>query len=391
MNSQFEKARELKDLLNLREKENLYALACSSSHAHRRHKEKYTENEYRQAFSADADRILNSLAFTRYIDKTQVFSLINNDHLTHRVIHVQLVSRIARTIGRYLGLNEDLIEAASLGHDIGHPPFGHDGEKFLSRLTQDNGAGYFHHNLQSIQFLDRIEKEGRGWNLTLQTMDAIVCHDGETHSKELTPQKNRTFEDFDCMLDEMRWKKACNFIPMTMEGCVVRMADTISYIGRDLEDAIRLDLVERKHIPEMCKKILGQTNGTIVFNLVTDLISNSLDQTSIGFSQEVSDALKKLKAFNYKHIYKNPVIKKHLTTIGDIFTYLFEKFLSDLNNGNKNSVIFKDFLMDMTHEYQAEHSHPEIVRDYISGMTDSYLIRLAPERLRPDTIGPNFF
>ena len=127
----FEKARELKDLLNLREKDNLCALACFSRTALRRNPEKFSQNEYRQAFSADADRILNSMAFTRYIDKTQVFSLINNDHLTHRVLHVQLVSRVARTIGRYLGLNEDLIEAAGLGHDIGHAPFGHDGEHFL--------------------------------------------------------------------------------------------------------------------------------------------------------------------------------------------------------------------------------------------------------------------
>lgn len=383
MNHKIEKARELKDILDLREREHLFDLACFSSQAVRRREDRYTQNEYRQAFSADADRILNSLAFTRYIDKTQVFSLINNDHITHRVIHVQLLSRIARTIGRYLGLNQDLIEAASLGHDIGHPPFGHDGEGFLSRLTQQNGAGYFHHNLQSIQFLDKIEKDGKGWNLTLQTMDAIICHDGETHSAQLTPDKNRTFEGFDRMLEEMRHQEACNVIPMTMEGCVVRMADTISYIGRDLEDAIRLGLVDREQIPEPCKQILGQTNGTIVFNLVTDLITHSLDQPFIGFSQDVSDALKKLKDFNYTHIYKNPVIKKHLGTIGDIFTCLFETFLADLEKGNSDSVIFTDFLKGMTSEYRSSHSHPEIVRDYISGMTDSYLIRLAPERLRP--------
>ena len=201
MNDNLKKARELKDLLNLREKENLCPLACFSHTALRRHKEQFRNNEYRQSFSADSDRILNSLAFTRYIDKTQVFSLINNDHLTHRVLHVQLVSRIARTIGRYLGLNEDLIEAASLGHDIGHTPFGHDGERFLSKLTHEHGAGFFHHNLQSIQFLDKIEKNGKGWNLTLQTMDAIVCHNGEVHSKQLFPRENRSFEDFDKMME----------------------------------------------------------------------------------------------------------------------------------------------------------------------------------------------
>ena len=208
MNRQIDKTKELKTLLSQREKDHLSPLACASDTAVRRHKEKYKDNEYRQPFSADSDRILNSLAYTRYIDKTQVFSLIKNDHLTHRVIHVQLVSRVARTIGRYLGLNEDLIEAASLGHDIGHAPFGHDGERFLSRLTRHNNAGFFHHNLQSIQFLDRIERNGKGWNLSLQTMDAIICHNGEVHSRQLAPDKTRTFKDLDTLMDTMTLKKA---------------------------------------------------------------------------------------------------------------------------------------------------------------------------------------
>jgi len=386
LNDNFKKARELKDLLDLREKENLCPLACFSHCAQRRHKEKYTENEYRQAFSADSDRILNSLAFTRYIDKTQVFSLINNDHLTHRVIHVQLVSRIARTIGRYLGLNEDLIEAASLGHDIGHAPFGHDGERFLSKLTHEHGAGFFHHNLQSIQNLDRIEKKGKGWNLTLQTMDAIICHNGEAHSIQLIPQKERSFKDFDLMMKTIKTKKTCNEIPMTMEGCVVRMADTISYIGRDMEDAVRLGLVKRDGIPDICKQTLGKTNGTIVFSLVTDLISNSLDQPFIGFSEKISSALKKLKAFNYRYIYKNPVIKRHLSSIEDIFNFLFEKYLTALEKESEQSVIFTDFLNGMSTGYRENRSNPEIVRDYISGMTDSYFIRQAPDNLKPDSI-----
>jgi len=386
LNNDLKKARELKNFLDLQEEKSFSSLACLSSKAKRRHKEKHSKNEYRQSFSADSDRILNSLAFTRYIDKTQVFSLINNDHLTHRVIHVQLVSKIARTIGRYLGLNEDLIEAASLGHDIGHPPFGHDGEKFLSKLTHEHGAGYFHHNLQSIQFLEKIEKNGRGWNLSIQTMDAIICHNGEVHSIKLFPKKNRSFKDLDLMMKNMKKKKVCDEIPMTMEGCVVRMADTISYIGRDLEDAIRLGLVNRENIPGICQKTLGKTNGTIVFSLVTDLISNSLNQPFIGFSQNVSNALKKLKAFNYKYIYKNPVIKKHLLSIEDIFNFLFKKYLSILEKENKKTEIFSKFLNGMSKHYKDTTSNPEIVRDYISGMTDSYLIRQAPEHLRPASI-----
>jgi dGTPase len=386
VNDNFEKARKLKDLLNSREEKNLCSLACFSHTALRRNKEKFFEKEYRQAFSTDSDRILNSLAFTRYIDKTQVFSLINNDHLTHRMIHVQMVSRIARTIGRYLGLNEDLIEAASLGHDIGHTPFGHDGERFLSKLTHEHGAGFFHHNLQSIQFLDRIEKNGKGLNLSLQTMDSIVCHNGEAHIKKLVPQANRSFLDFDSMVQTIPQKRVCDEIPMTMEGCVVRMADIISYIGRDLEDAIRLGLLKRQNIPDACKQILGKTNGTIVFNLVTDLISNSLDQPFIGFSQRVSAALKELKAFNYKNIYKNPVIKRHLSSIEDIFEFLFTDYLMALEKGDEGSIIFTDFLNGMSPLYGKDHSNPEIVRDYISGMTDSYFIRQAPCHLKPASI-----
>lgn len=183
--------RALKTRLEQKETQILGPRACFSKNAVRRYSERRSGTEYRLAFSADADRILNSLAYTRYSDKTQVFSLINNDHLTHRVLHVQMLSRVARTIGRYLGLNTDLIEAVAMGHDIGHTPFGHDGEHFLSRLTQSAGAGHFHHNLQSMQFLDVIERKGKGWNLTLQTLDAIVCHDGEAHARVLTPAPPR--------------------------------------------------------------------------------------------------------------------------------------------------------------------------------------------------------
>ncbi|MFO7879199.1 MAG: HD domain-containing protein, partial [Bacteroidales bacterium] len=233
------------------------------------------------------------------------------------------MSRIARTIGRYLGLNEDLIEAASLGHDIGHPPFGHDGEKMLSALTQKNGAGFFHHNFQSVQFLDRIERHGKGWNLSLQVLDAIVCHNGETHAKTLVPQKNRTFKRFDTMVNAMKEQDQFDSLPMTMEGCVVRISDTISYVGRDMEDAVRLGIIKRADIPEKPAAILGKTNGTIVFNLVTDIISNSMGKEAISFSEEVSDALLELKTFNFEKIYSNPKIKAHLKGIQEIFHFLF--------------------------------------------------------------------
>jgi dGTPase len=334
----------------------------------------------------DTDRILHSLAYTRYIDKTQVFYLIQNDHITHRVLHVQLVSKIARTIGRFLRLNEDLIEAIALGHDIGHIPFGHDGERILSELCRSHGIGFFHHNVQSVHFLDKVERKGKGWNLCLQTLDGILCHDGEIHNQQLKPQPRKNFADLE---DEMAAKikdPDIDLIPMTMEGCVVRMADTISYIGRDIEDAIRLGIIERKDLPRKCTRRLGSTNGTIVYTLVSDVISHSYRKDIVAFSPGVSDALKDLKAFNLERIYMHPEMKKHLKTIETLFALLFEKFLDDLKRRNTASPIFSSYLKDMSPVYLESCSHEEIVRDFIAGMTDQYFLRQCPENMRPQPI-----
>ena len=240
----------LREIAEGREKEILSPHAVPSTSGIRRKHEARLDNDYRQAFAVDVDRILHSLAYTRYIDKTQVFYFAGNDHITHRVLHVQLVSKISRTIGRFLGLNEDLVEAIALGHDIGHPPFGHEGETFLSELCFAAGSGYFHHNLQSVRFLDRVERKGEGWNLCLQTLDGILCHDGEVHNRRLALETGRTFEKLDRDMGEKIAGDQKAFIPMTLEGCVVRMADTVSYIGRDIEDAIRLGLIKRSDLPE---------------------------------------------------------------------------------------------------------------------------------------------
>ncbi|MBU0987688.1 MAG: HD domain-containing protein [Proteobacteria bacterium] len=338
---------------------------------------------YRQAFSVDVDRILHSRAYTRYIDKTQVFYLVQHDHITHRVLHVQLVSKIARTIGRFLGLNEDLIEAIALGHDIGHTPFGHDGERFLSDLCRSRNIGYFLHNVQSVQFLDKVERKGRGWNLCLQTLDGILCHDGEIHNRMLQPDRNKTFETIEKEMAVKKTDPETKLIPMTLEGCVVRMADTISYIGRDIEDAIRLDMIKRSDLPRPCVERLGNTNGTIVYNLVTDVIMNSYQHAYVTFSPEVSDALARLKAFNLEYIYMNPSIKQHTATIKKLFEILFERFVEDIERENRSSVIFSSFLKDMSKDYLENHSNAEIVRDFIAGMTDQYFLRLCPQDMVP--------
>jgi len=338
---------------------------------------------YRQPFAKDADRILHSRAYTRYIDKTQVFCLVNNDHITHRVLHVQLVSRIARTVGRFLYLNEDLIEAIALGHDIGHPPFGHAGETFLSELCQQHGLPPFQHNIQSVRALDRLERKGQGWNLTAQTLDGILCHDGESHTTRLKPIPQNGFAALDEKIEKKSVDPSLHLAPMTFEGCVVRLADTIAYIGRDIEDAIILGLIKRSDIPDMCVEILGDTNGTIVYSLVTDLIRNSrieppgtdLEKKDnyTGFSKTVSGALKTLKQFNYDKIYLSPDTKAHLPTIRTCYQNLFCHYLEHLEN-NKTDKLSVDLLSDLEETYISRQSAPERVRDFIAGMTDDFFI-----------------
>ena len=377
---------QLKVLLNQQETETLTKHASHNAHGIRRLADDRIDSSYRQAFSVDVDRILHSLAYARYIDKTQVFYLVRNDHITHRVLHVQLVSKIARTIGRFLGLNEDLIEAIALGHDIGHTPFGHDGEHFLSEICRNNGIGYFHHNIQSVQFLEKVERKGKGWNLCLQTLDGILCHDGEIHSDCLRPVTGKTFTNLDAEIAARKSDPQTLLMPMTLEGCLVRMADTISYIGRDIEDAIRLQLIHRSDLPGESVQLLGDTNGTIVYNLVTDIIRTSYGHPYIAFSSEVSEALKKLKVFNLEHIYLNPKIKKHTGRIKELFELLFETYCEDIKKQRKSSVIFRQFLEDMTDEYTQCHSPSEIVRDFISGMTDQYFLEQCPESKRPEIL-----
>ncbi len=376
----------IRNALDRREEGRLSAWATRNTAAVRRTPEPAEKQGYRQAFSQDVDRVLHAMAYTRYIDKTQVFSLIQNDHLTHRVLHVQLVSKVARTIGRFLGLNEDLIEAIALAHDIGHTPFGHDGERILSRLCRESGIGFFHHNAQSVQFLERVERKGKGWNLCLQTLDGILGHDGEVHDQRLQPTAAPSFELLDQRILALKEGRTDSVVPSTLEGCVVRMADTISYIGRDLEDAIRIGMVTRGEVPEPVTTVLGRTNGTIVYQLVTDVITGSYGQPFVTFSREVSDAMEALKSFNLVRIYHNKEMKQHLAQVPRMFEYLFAQFLKDLNTHRRSSVIFTHFLRDMSSDYLDRHRPAEIVRDFIAGMTDRYFIRQCPAHMRPRPI-----
>ena len=330
-------------------------------------------NDFRTPFFRDIDRIIYTLAFTRYSDKTQVFSFKSNDHLTKRMIHVQYVSKIARTIGRALALNEDLIEASALGHDLGHTPFGHVGEEILNKISLDCGEGYFNHNIHSVRLLMDIENYGKGKDITLQTLDAIMCHNGELPQSEYHPVK-KTKEEF---LKEYKLSYKDKTIikklrPMTLEGCVVRISDLIAYLGRDIEDAMRLNIVSFKDIPDSIKKYLGNNNRDIVNSLINDVIENSLDKSYIKVSDEVYNAIVDLKDFNYKNIYAKAYTKKERISLERMLNTLFNCYMNDLKYNNKDSNIIKSYLSNMSDEYKNSNSHERIVIDYIAGMTDDY-------------------
>ena len=381
---------ELRQELERQEETRLSAYATRSSQAIRRRFEERIREGHRQDFAVDADRILHSRAYTRYIDKTQVFYLIEHEHISHRVLHVQLLSKIARTIGHYLRLNEDLLEAISLGHDIGHPPFGHDGERILSDLCESYGIGPFLHSVQGVWFLDGVEKGGQGLNLSLQVLDGILCHDGETHLERLAPERDKTFQRLE---EEMGLKLAdpdFPLKPMTLEGCVVRLADTISYIGRDLEDAITLNLITREELPPAVAARLGRTNGAIVYTLVTDLISHSHNKNYVGYSPEVGEALKTLREFNYTRIYNNPRIKQETGKIEELFADLFQRFYRDIIEARRQSPIWTEYLEHMHPPYLEQFQPAEIVRDYLASMTDANFLRQCQELFFPQPMPLKF-
>ncbi len=376
--------------LDAAEESGLAPGACPSRAAVRRRPDPTADTDHRQAFALDGDRILHSLAYTRYIDKTQVFSLVDNENITHRVLHVQMVSKIARGVGRLLGLNQDLIEAMALGHDIGHPPFGHDGESFLSEKCREHGIGPFLHNLQSVHFLERVERGGAGLNLSLQVLDGILCHDGEVHTAGLAPAPKADFAALDAQMAAKQADPALPLVPMTLEGCVVRICDTVAYVGRDVEDAITLGLIRRRDLPAEVTEVLGATNGTMVYRLVEDLVTNSAGREAIGFSPRLGEALRRLKGFNLERIYTNPAIKTQHHKLREGFFRLFDRLLADLRADRRQSPIFAEFLDRLDDGYRQAHPPAAQVRDFIAAMTDEYFLERYRELLWPRRLPSRF-
>ena len=353
--------------------------------------------DYRNPFSRDADRILHSLSYARYFDKTQVFGFwVSSDIYQQRLLHVQIVSKMAREIAHILNLNQDLVEAIALGHDIGHVPFGHDGERILTKLCEKQGIGQYHHNYGSVWFLQEIEMQ----NLTLPVLDGILGHNGEHHHPKVhLNEKSLTWENFSVQMEDVLFSRMVDPKPSTLEGIVVRFVDTISYISRDILDAEHLGIVSFSDIPDNIQNVLGNTNRGIINTLISDLIKNSLGKPYISYSPSIFKGLRELYQFNVSNIYNHPEKYKHMKKIEQSFDVLWEKYYLDLTSGNKNSEIFTDHLelnlkmiktrypeIYSVDNYPYTKNPPEIiVRDFIAGMTERYFWNLV-KKINPSLI-----
>ena len=330
----------------------------------------------RPAFARDIEKILNIPAYNRYADKTQVFSFVQNDDISRRGLHVQLVSRIARGIGSLLGLNCELIEAIALGHDVGHTPFGHAGERFLSRCYHARTGRYFNHNVQSVRVLDALYRR----NVSLQTLDGVLCHNGEFAQQEL---RLGDVADF-ARLDEL--VEACNaderaigeLRPSTLEGCVVRVSDMIAYLGKDRQDAARIKLLDTGDYEE--SPIVGTLNHQIIQNLTRNIIKNSLDHDYLAMDEEVFAAVDAMRKENYEKIYKSDEVSGRITFVQPMMERMFATFVDDIRAGREESPIFRHYLdqpmLRYPYSFELESRPEDIAVDYIASMTDDYFVDL---------------
>ena len=320
----------IREQLERREMEYLSSYAALSKNSKGR-KTQEPQCDIRPVFQRDRDRILHCKAFRRLKQKTQVFLLPNGDHYRTRLTHTLEVSQNARTIAKALRLNEDLTEAIALGHDLGHTPFGHAGERALNEV---NPFG-FSHNIQSVRIVERLEKGGRGLNLTWEAVDGILNHKSSGR-------------------------------PKTLEGQIIRLSDKIAYLNHDIDDAIRGGILNEKDIPERFHQILGDTTRKRLNTLIHDVVTNSMDRPEISMSDEVEGAMRDLRAFMFERVYLNPIAKreekKAIHMIKDLYWFYMEN------------------LDEIPKEYQNMQGETgvnkeQMVCDYIAGMTDTYAVK----------------
>jgi len=286
------------------------------------------EGDVRTCYQRDTDRIVHSKSFRRLMHKTQVFLQPEGDHYRTRMTHTIEVARIARTITRALGLNEDLAEAISMGHDLGHTPFGHAGESALDQLMSCG----FRHNEQSLRVVDSLEKNGQGLNLSHEVRNGILCHTGDP------------------------W-------PATLEGIVVRRCDQIAYVNHDIDDAIRAGILTNDDIPDAITDILGHSHSVRINTLVTDAINTSREAGAVLLSPPVEKALKDLRSFMFENVYRNPVAKGEESKAKDMLQRMFEYYMKN------PEALPEDFHPQLSFE-----GLERTVCDYIAGMTDNYAI-----------------
>lgn len=333
---------------------------------------------WRPTFVQDIDKIMHCPFYNRYTDKTQVFSLWKNDDLTRRSLHVQLVSRIARTIGASLHLNLDLIEAIALGHDMGHPPFAHTGERYLDEISFKETGRHFYHNIHSVRVLDGIFP----YNISLQVLNGIAAHNGEFECEIYRPEPLSGFEEFDRIIEKCYYdpKAMLKMMPCTMEGAVVRLCDIIAYLGKDRQDAIRIKTADASMFSN---EEIGSVNSEIINNLVVNVIENSYGKPYIKLDASHFAALKQSKSDNYVQIYHRAAEDAQFdATIKPMMAELYGQLVEDLKTNRRKSPIFTHHIQYVNKVYNSrrepyEHDDlHQIAIDYIASMTDNYFIDL---------------
>lgn len=336
---------------------------------------------WRPAFVRDVEKVLHNPYYNRYSDKTQVFSFMKNDDISRRAQHVQLVARIARNMGGLLGLNTDLIEAIALGHDIGHTPFGHEGEYCLTELYQAHAGRYFNHNIQSARVFTTIFPT----NLSLQTLDGIICHNGEM---ELQHYKPEPLPDFDAFYKKMNatytdQNTIKKMIPSTLEGCVVRVCDIIAYLGKDRQDAEKIGFLGEENTFTLNK--VGTTNAEIINNMMINIVNNSYGKDYLSMDPDYFEAFKMGKRENAQLIYRNKEISEVFEKqIRIMFERIYEELLSQMKSHDTNSLIYQhhiNYIRNYTKHYPDRVDYEKedanaIVVDYIASMTDDYFVDL---------------
>lgn len=366
--------------------------ATIGTHGRQRNQE---PDEFRTDFQRDVHRIIYSQSFRRLRHKAQVFYFPQNDHVSTRMDHVRFVASAARTVARCLGLNEDLAEAIGLAHDIGHPPFGHQGEEFLSEIIKKHPEleqlmPRFSHEVYGLRVVNYIAKRDReepGLNLTWEVRDGVVSHCGEDFTRcRLEPATK------DKDLEQIRTREDAGN-PATLEGCIVRLIDKIAYVGKDIEDALEVRLISEEDVPPKFREKLGTTNGQIIGVFVEDMVRNSYGKDYIAVSSKLGELLHELIEFNGEHIYHSSQAEGYRSQAEKTVKYLFDDLLRELQRTNRFKSeqypppnkddpvpavyrVLRQFVAtDMKDVYTSSDPDELIVLDFVAGMTDSYAIR----------------